>query len=155
MGGGPQVGGTNDGPATQQSEVQTATAPHQQAMSTRVGKECLAHVLKEFTETDPQATIVSIDGVVAYDSISRKAMLEALIAMLGGSEALPFVRSFCGQPSRYLWEDECGEVHHIDQGQGGEQGEVLLHLLFSLGQNAALGAVRARLLSPERGTSHS
>ena len=32
-------------PATQQSGVQTATAPHQQAMSTRVGTEWLAHVL--------------------------------------------------------------------------------------------------------------
>ena len=93
---------------------------------------------------------MSIDRVVAYDSISRKAMLEALIAMPGGSEALPFVRSFYGQPSRYLWEGECGEVHLIDQGQGGEQGEVLLPLLFSLGQNAALGAVRARLLPGER-----
>ena len=63
------------------------------------------------SQIDPLATIVSIDGVVAYDSISREAMLEALIAMPGGSETLPFVRSFCGQPSRYVWGDEFGVVH--------------------------------------------
>ena len=69
-------------------------------------------------------------------------MLEALIAMPGGSEALPFVRSFYGQPSRYVWED--------DQGEGEEQGDALMPLLFSLGQHAALEAVRAHLLPRER-----
>ena len=63
--------------------VEAATAPHQYAMSTRAGTECVAHVLQVLTESDPQATIVSIDGVGAYDSISRKAMLENLIAMPG------------------------------------------------------------------------
>ena len=58
----------------------------------------------------------------AYDSNSRKAMLEALIAMPGGPEALPFVRSFYGQPSRYVREDEFGEVHHIHQGEGVNRG---------------------------------
>ena len=130
--------------------VEAATAPHQYAMSTRAGTECVAHVLQVLTEMDPQATIVSIDGVGAYDSISRKAMLEALMAVPGGSEALPFVRSFYGQPSRYVWEDELGEVHHINQGEGGEQGDALMPLLFSLGQHAALEAVKARLLPGER-----
>ena len=37
-------------------------------------------------------------------------MLEALIAMLGGSEALPFVRSFKGQLSRYVLENEFGTI---------------------------------------------
>ena len=101
--------------------VEAATAPYQYAMSTRAGTECVAHVLQVLAEIDPQATVVSIDGVGgAYDSISRMVMLETLIAMPGGSEALPFVRSFYGQPSRYVWEDDFGEVHHIDQGERGE-----------------------------------
>ena len=119
-------------------------------MSTRAGTECAVHVLQVLTEIDPQATIVSIDRVGAYDPISRKNMLEALMAMPGGSEALPFVRSFYGQPSRYVWEDELGEVHHINQGEGGEQGDALMPLLFFLGQHAALEAVKARLLPGER-----
>ena len=70
-------------------------------------------------------------GVEAYGSISRKAMLEALIEVPGGSVALPFVRFFYGQPSRYLWEDQFGVVHNIDQGEGGEQGDGLMPLLSS------------------------
>ena len=74
--------------------VETATAPHQYAMSTRAGTVCVAHALQVLTELDAQATVVSIDGVGAYDSISRKA-LEALFEVPGGSAALPFVRLFC------------------------------------------------------------
>ena len=103
--------------------VEAATAPHQYALSTKAGTKCVAHVLQVLTEMDPQTTIVSIDGVGAYDSISRKAMLEALMAMPGGSEVLLHVRLFYGQPSRYLWEDESGNVHHMHQGEGGEQGD--------------------------------
>ena len=49
---------------------------------------------------------------------------------------------FYGDHSTYLWEDDVGTVHHIEQGEGGEQGDVLMPLLFSLGQNAALQAVQ-------------
>ena len=41
------------------------------------------------------------------------------------------VRLFYGQPSRYLWEDSVGVVHHVDQGEGGEQGDAMMPLLFS------------------------
>ena len=99
--------------------VEAATAPHQYALSTKAGTECVAHALQVLTEMDPQTTIVSIDGVGAFDSISRKAMLEALMAMPRGSAAL---RLFYGQPSRYVWEDDSGNIHHILQGEGGEQG---------------------------------
>ena len=74
-------------------------------------------------------------------------MLEALVAMPGGSAALPFVRLFYGLPSRYLWEDE--HSPHF-QGEGGEQEDALMPLLFSLGQHAALEAVRRRLRVRER-----
>ena len=38
-----------------------------------------------------------------------------------------------------------GVVHEIDQGEGGEQGDPLMPLLFSLGQHAALRAVQRQL----------
>ena len=76
-------------------------------------------------------------------------MLEALMELPGGSAALPFVGVFYGQPSRYLWEDESGMVHTICQGEGGEQGDALMPLLFSLGQHAALEAVHRRLMEGE------
>ena len=63
--------------------------------------------------------------------------------------ALPFVRQFYCNPSRYLLEDDEGVVHEIDQGEGGEQGDPLMPLLFSLGQHAALRAVQRQLLPGE------
>ena len=39
---------------------------------------------------------------------------------------------FYGRPSTYLWEDEEGTVHTIIQGEGGEQSDALMPLLFSL-----------------------
>ena len=63
--------------------------------------------------------------------------------------AVPFVRQFYGSPSRYVWEDDSGEVHDIDQGEGGVQGDPVMPMLFSLGQHNALRAVQARLQEGE------
>ena len=130
--------------------VERATAPFQFAMSTRAGTECVAHALQALSELDPRATIVSIDGVSAFDLISRRAMMEALMEQEVGSQILPFVRMFYGDHSTYLWKDDVGTVQHIEQGEGGEQGDVLMPLLFSLGQHAALQAVQDQLLEGER-----
>ena len=113
-------------------EVEAATSPFPYALSTRFGCECVAHVLQTLTELDEDATIVSVDGIGAYDLISRKAMLDGLLSVEGGQQLLPFVRSFYGAPSTYLWEDEMGTNHRILQGEGGEQGDPLMPLLFSL-----------------------
>ena len=70
-------------------QVEATTAPFQYALSTRAGCECVAHILQSITDEDPDATVVSIDGVGAYDLISRKAMLEGLLRMEGGDKILP------------------------------------------------------------------
>ena len=57
---------------------------------------------------------------------------------------------FYGDPSTFLWEDDLGGVHHIRQGEGGEQGDPLMPMLFSLGQHAALTAIAERLEDGER-----
>ena len=41
--------------------------------------------------------------------------------------------------------DELGETQQIPQGEGGEQGDPLMPMLFSLGQHPALEAVQSRL----------
>ena len=122
--------------------VESATARFQYAMTTMAGTECIAHVLQALTESNPQYTIMTVDGIDAFDLISRASMLGALRDVEGGSQALPFVR--------YLWEDSVGVVHHVDQGEGGEQGDVMMPLLLSLGQHAALQAVQGRLVAGER-----
>ena len=128
--------------------VERATAPHQYALSTRAGCECVAHVLQGLTELDPETTVTSLDGIGAFDTISREAMLRGL--QQADDTALPFVSMFYGSPSEYLWEDNEGTVHRIPQGEGGEQGDALMPLLFALGQHEALQAVSRQLRSNER-----
>ena len=86
--------------------VEAATAPHQDAMSTRVG-ECVVHVLHVLTE------------------LTHKPLL---------CPSFPFVRSFYGQFSRYVWEDELGSTRRRGRKRG---------TLSSLGQHAADYSVEA------------
>ena len=132
------------------ASVEVATAPFQYALSTRAGCECVEHALQALTDADHRATILSVDGISAYDSISRVAMLRGLQRMEGGDALLPFVSQFYGSPSTYLWEEDEGVVHEIPQGEGGEQGDALMPALFSLGQHSALEAIQARLRPSER-----
>ena len=55
--------------------VEWAIALFQCALSMRAGCECLAHVLQGITELHPELTITSIDGISAFDLISRESML--------------------------------------------------------------------------------
>ena len=41
-----------------------------------------------------------------------------------------------------MWEDDDGVEHTIRQGEGGEEGDALMPLLFCLGQHSALEAVQ-------------
>ena len=116
--------------------VKSATSPHQYALSTPVGCECIAHVLQGLCDVNLLTTITSIDGVSAYDFISRRAMLSGLSRVDGGSATFLFVRMFYGSPSEYLWEDESGVKQSIAQGEGGEQGDAMMPLLFCLGHEA-------------------
>ena len=90
--------------------VERFTAPFQYALRTRAGTECVAHVLQALTEANPDATVLSIDGVSAFDMVSR-AMLAALRRVPGCDQILPFVRLFYGSQSRYFWEDDAAVVH--------------------------------------------
>ena len=108
------------------------TDHRQAALSTRAGCECVAHVLQGICELDPTTTITSIDGISAFDLVSHRAMLSGLHRLEMGNRALPFVRMFYGDPSSYWWEDDGGVSHRIRQGEGGEQGDALMPLLFAL-----------------------
>ena len=132
--------------------VNAATAPFQYAFSTPAGSECIAHALQALTELDPESTITSIDGISAFDTMSRKAMLDGLAQVPGGSAVLPFVRvlMFYSSPSAFLLEADEGTAHTIHQGEGGEQGDALMPLLFCLGQHAALEAMQRELNPNEK-----
>ena len=126
-------------------KVEKVTAPHQYAVKTKALCETFSHILQVLTDLDPDATVVSVDGVGAFDLISRNSMMECLSRVVDEEQILPLVRAFYGQPLTYLWEDDCGEVHTIPQGEGGEQGDPFMPLLFCLGQHPALSAASAQL----------
>ena len=48
------------------------------------------------------------------------------------------------------WEDNEGNVHSIPQGEGCEQGDAMMPLLFCLGQQEVLQAVQRQLQAGER-----
>ena len=122
-------------------QVEVAPAPWQYVLTTRAGCECVAHVLQHLTDGDAQATILSVDGIGAFDLVSRNAMLQGLMSIEDGGKVLPFVKTFYGQPSNFIWEDETGDVHDIPQEEGVDQSDPLMPLLFCLAQHVALRAV--------------
>ena len=75
------------------------------------------------TELDARTTVLSIDGVGAYDHISRASMLSGLQHTPSLTALLPFVAQFYAEQSAYVFYDAEGAAHEIAQGEGGEQGD--------------------------------
>ena len=63
-------------------------------------------MVQMLTDINPRQTVVSVDGIGAFDLVSRNAMLQGL---------------FYSAPSTHGWEDELGDPQMIPQGEGGEQ----------------------------------
>ena len=121
--------------------VEATCSPFQFALSTRAGTDCVGHAVRFATDANPEATVLSIDGVGAYDHVYRSAMMEKLLEVPSLQGLLPFVRSIYLQPSCYKWVDSEGMRHDIQQHEGGEQGDPLMPLLFSLAIHNALAEV--------------
>ena len=119
-------------------EMEAACAPFQFALSTRAGTDCVGHVIRFLTEAYPGLSVLSVDGVGAYDNIWRSAMLGKLRELPTASKILPFVRLSYSSPSEYVWVDETGTERTVRQCEGGEQGDPLMPVLFSLGLHSAL-----------------
>ena len=119
-------------------EFEQECAPFQFALSTRTGTDCVGHVVRASTDADHRLTILSVDGIGAYDHVLRAAMLTRLSKMPEARKLLPFVRLSYAGVSSYTWFDEKGERHVVNQAEGGEQGDPLMPLLFSIGMQGAL-----------------
>ena len=72
-------------------EVEDACAPFQFALSTRAGTDCVGHAVRLLTDLGPNATLLSIVGVGAYDNVRRMAMLSKLDSLPKARAMLPFV----------------------------------------------------------------
>ena len=127
-----------------------ACQPYQYALSARCGSEALVHTLQYLTQTSPAMTVLSVDGVGAYDHVSRLAMLQALRDTPDACRVLPYVRLWYSTPSTYVWIDGNNCPHRVTQAEGGEQGDPLMPALFSLGMHRALTALQTELQPGER-----
>ena len=103
-------------------QVEEATAPHQCELQTKSGCECVSHMVQMLTDLNSRQTVVSVDGIGAFDFVSRNAMLQRLGNMPEGVRVLPFVRLSYSAPLTHVWEVELGDPQLIPQGEGGEQG---------------------------------
>eukprot|EP00973_Karenia_brevis_P040317 5570003-Karenia_brevis.AAC.1 len=72
-------------------QIEKACAPYQFALSTRAGTDCVGHAVRLLTDLDASATLLSIDGIGAYDHVLRDAMLSKLAGVSEACGMLPFV----------------------------------------------------------------
>ena len=124
-------------------EVESVCA--QFALSTRAGTDCVGHAVRAMTDAHSTSTVLSIDGIGAYDHVFRSAMLSKLHSEPRLHGLLPFVRAMYSDPSQYSWRDAAGTQHVILQCEGGEQGDPLMPLLFSLAIHDALAETKDAL----------
>ena len=126
-------------------EVEEACSPFQFALSSKAGVDCVGHAVRVATEADAEATVLSIDGIGAYDHVHRSAMLNKLLDIPSLWGLLPFVRATYCQPTCHKWKDQDGVQHDVHQHEGGEQGNPLMPLMFSLAIHNALVEVKASM----------
>ena len=116
------------------NDFEDECSPFQYALSTRAGTDCVGHMHRAATDGDPSATVLKVDGIGAYDH-------EGCCLLCGLSYA---------SPSSYLWFDNQGQRRTVTQAEGGEQGNPLMPLLFSIGIQGALEEVSTLLLAGEQ-----
>ena len=123
-------------------QVESATAPFQYALFTRAGSECVAHVIQGLSELNPDSTVMSIDGITAYDQISRAAMLDGL-----WRRNHPVSACSTGHHQLTGRRRRSGTFH--SSRRRCEQGDPLMPLLHSLGQHGALVATQEEFADGE------
>ena len=80
------------------TRFEDASKPFQYALWTRAGCESIAHVVQVMTDRDPNCTVLSIDGVGAFDLVPRRAMMTAVHSMDQGRSSFHFSSSFTDTP---------------------------------------------------------
>ena len=103
-------------------------------------------MIRATTDADPTTTVLKVDGIGAYDHVFRAAMLRRLVNMEESQVILPLVRVPFASPSSYQWFTDDGECRTVTQAEGGEQGDLLVPLLFSSGKQGALEVAASLLL---------
>ena len=93
--------------------------------------------------------VLSLDGIGAFDHVTRAAFMEKLHSIPELQELLPLTSALYGSASRFVWTDDKGETFTITQAEGGEQGCPLMPALYALAQHDALVEADGQLLPSE------
>ena len=126
-------------------QLRQAAGPANFGLSTRCGTDGLVHLARALLESDPAQTILCIDGVGAFDHVSRARMFDRLLATPSLRPMLPFVRLWYSTPSQAIWADDAGSTHVVSSAEGGEQGDALMPGLFCVALGPALLEIQSRL----------
>ena len=110
----------------------SAMRPLPVRLLTRAGTDCVERAITALTDANPITAVLSSDGIAAYEHVQRSAFLKNLHSVPSLQGLLPFVRATYGDPTTYMWEDEARVLHRLVLAEGGEQGDPLMPLLFSL-----------------------
>ena len=133
--------------ARQFSKEKDACAPFQFALCTRAGVDCVGHAVRVVIDADHSGTVLSVDVIGVHDHVSRA--LSKLLEVPRLRKLLPFMCKTHATPSCYKSVDVEGHTHEIWQHEGGEQGDPLKPLLFSLAIHNALAEVKGQMQDGE------
>ena len=114
-------------------KAETATAPFQYALSTPAGCECVSHALPFYQLMGSEHSIWFRKEQFLKEAYMWKGVTVCHFSPVNFTGLL---QRFCGRMS---WGS------HVQQGEGGEQGDPIIPMLFALGQHSALVAISERL----------
>eukprot|EP00973_Karenia_brevis_P048052 6668348-Karenia_brevis.AAC.1 len=126
-----------------QQVLRAAVAPYNFGLCDRSGTDSAVHFLQYLTDENPSKIILSIDGIGAFDHVSRATMFNQLLSNSQLAGLVPYVRQWYAIASQFRWRDDNGTIHHITQAEGGEQGDALMPALFCLALHPAMQRIRA------------
>ena len=108
------------------------------------GAETLLHTVQAVVARRPSHAWVQLDLANAFNSLERRAALEALAEH--APALLPLAETFLCRASTFLFLAAGGEGAELRATRGVEQGDVLGPLLFAAGVRKPLAALRESLL---------
>ena len=114
----------------------THGAPYQRPRSIGAGAEALARALRMATDMSTSTTVVSVDGVGAYNHICKRTF-DGPLASPALAPLISLVRFCC------LFYDASGADPSVLQSKGGEQGDLLMPRSFAVGIHQALRAAHS------------
>ena len=80
-----------------------ATSPYQFALQTKAGVEALAHILRVLSESDEEIVVLSLDGIGAFDHVTRATFMRKLESIPELQELLPLTAGLYGSASNFVW----------------------------------------------------